>query len=89
MHTGKTYRVVMECPNTRTEVDTGFVLTEAAFARLALRHCVVECPHCTERHAYQMVEARLQSDAGVVLPFRARRYHGHPYRRNHHRGLKS
>ena len=85
MDTEKAYRVVIDCPKTHREVDTGLVLTEAAFARFELRHGVVNCPHCAERHGYDMAEARLQVQAGVVLPFRARRFNRHPYRRQHHR----
>jgi len=81
----RTYPVVIECPRTRREVDTGFVLTEAAFARLALRQAFVSCPHCAEYHAYEMAEARLKFGAGVMRPVRVARFHRHPYRRNHHR----
>jgi hypothetical protein len=74
-----TYPVVIVCPMSHKEVDTGLTMSEAAFAHPAVEHSAVECPHCGNRHEYDMREAVLKLDAD--WPDRPSKRSHHPYLR--------
>ena len=54
-----TYRVVVDCPTTHKEVDTGLAMSLSAFERPAARYVAVNCPHCGRRHEFHMDAAKL------------------------------
>jgi len=72
-----TFRVVIECPRTHQEVDTGLLMTREEFANRTIPGSTVECPHCGERHPYRLADAWLRLDRSVRESARNR----HPYLR--------
>ena len=60
MSTERAYRVVIDCPSTHREVDTGRSMTKNAFKEQALEHGVLDCSHCGQRHEYKVATARLR-----------------------------
>jgi predicted RNA-binding Zn-ribbon protein involved in translation (DUF1610 family) len=56
-----TYAVLIACPNTGREIDTGLSMTKAAFAHPAVESSAVyHCQECGNRHEFRMTDARLQ-----------------------------
>jgi hypothetical protein len=80
MHRDPTYPVVIECPTTHSEVETGLVMSKAAFATPAVWRSAFDCPRCGERHEYDMGHAWLQTQDE-----RRRRRPCHPFLRGHPR----
>jgi hypothetical protein len=62
MESDTTYRVIIDCPRTHREVDTGLVMSKAAFAHPAVWQSAIDCPSCGEHHEYDMGHARLKVD---------------------------
>jgi hypothetical protein len=78
MASDPTYRVVIECPRTHKDVDTGLDMTQEAFAHPAVWNSALDCPLCGERHEYDMGHAWLKVDDQRGAPWHRAR---HPYRR--------
>jgi hypothetical protein len=56
------YRVVITCPNTGEELETGLSMSERAFENPSIEHSVANCPYCGQRHEWHIDEARLKID---------------------------
>jgi predicted RNA-binding Zn-ribbon protein involved in translation (DUF1610 family) len=57
-------RIVITCPSTGKDVDTGMALPAATFPTVTLSQNRVPCPHCGQTHVWDKKDARLVKDPG-------------------------
>ena len=49
--------VVIRCPETDREVQTGIVTDLVRFGRLGSGQAEIDCPHCNQRHVWNKADA--------------------------------
>ena len=54
--------LIITCPKTGKDLDTGFALSRQAFDVAKLHDVPVKvCPHCREKHVWSIADARLEN----------------------------
>ncbi len=51
--------VVITCPKTGADIDSGFWMSKAAFDAATLTDVPLRCPHCRQIHRWSIEDARL------------------------------
>ena len=60
------YPLIITCPATSKDADTGFAMTMAAFDAATLTDVPLRCPNCGKTHRWSIEDARLE-DRVVLL----------------------
>ena len=52
--------LIITCPTTHKDIDTGYAMTKEAFDASKLRNCrLKKCPRCGKTHIWRIQDARL------------------------------
>jgi hypothetical protein len=52
--------LVITCPKTGKDVETGFAMSKPVFDSIPLTNCRARCGHCGGTHIWSIWDARLQ-----------------------------